>query len=683
MSDAVPRPTTDTRLRTLVVEDDPTDRKLLEELLRQRGHEVESHADPGAALDAFRDGRHDLVLLDMGLPGMDGASLCRKIRKVPRSRDTFIVSITGSDQVESLESALQSGADDFIAKPLDRDHFRIRLAVAERQVQSAREQKRLTEELTRNQALDPLTGLESQPSLMEHVGDAIQRAAREPDFIFAVLELNLDDFALASSRVGQETGDLLLRAAGNRIRPTVRAVDMVARGAGDGFLILLNGIKDVSDAVRVANRIQEAFTTPFLIGQHSELIISVGIGIALSLSGYEDAEQIVRDAHRALRWAKAEGPATSRIFDPEMHSLAQRRIQTEDRIRSALAEDRLELWYQPILSVETMRIRGFEALVRMRDTGGELISPGEFIPVAEESGLIVPLGWWVLEEALKRLVEWQTRVPADPPLCVSANVSARQLAEPGFYEAMRKYVTGVPIEASSFHLEITETALMAEVESTVATLERLRSLDMPLHIDDFGTGYSSLSYLCRLPVDALKIDRSFVDAMDRSAEDHEVVKTVIGLAHALQMEVVAEGVETEEQLDQLRELGCDLVQGYLLHRPMPPQDVEKLLSSAALEAASSRTVERDGRVEQSDRGSELTTSLPPGDEREEQRGTHTASAQQPGRTQQRTARRADDATAVAGSGVPHPPVPARALLLSVLALAVPPVGDSRSSSPHR
>ena len=397
MSDAVPRPTTDTRLRTLVVEDDPTDRKLLEELLRQRGHEVESHADPGAALDAFRDGRHDLVLLDMGLPGMDGASLCRKIRKVPRSRDTFIVSITGSDQVESLESALQSGADDFIAKPLDRDHFRIRLAVAERQVQSAREQKRLTEELTRNQALDPLTGLESQPSLMEHVGDAIQRAAREPDFIFAVLELNLDDFALASSRVGQETGDLLLRAAGNRIRPTVRAVDMVARGAGDGFLILLNGIKDVSDAVRVANRIQEAFTTPFLIGQHSELI-SVGIGIALSLSGYEDAEQIVRDAHRALRWAKAEGPATSRIFDPEMHSLAQRRIQTEDRIRSALAEDRLELWYQPILSVETMRIRGFEALVRMRDTGGELISPGEFIPVAEESGLIVPeepSGWEV------------------------------------------------------------------------------------------------------------------------------------------------------------------------------------------------------------------------------------------------------------------------------------------------
>lgn len=563
-------------VRTLVVHDDENARDLLESVARSRGHSVEGVADLGHAREKYVRDPHDLILLYGSVSGsMGGAASCRDLRHLPGSSLTVILLMAESAAGRALDEVLEAGADDVLPLPLTEESLEARLAVAERQVHRLRHQGREGPVLQ-----DVLTGLASHFLLMQRIQNAIRRAARDPEHVFAVLELNLDAFGRVVRELGPKETDRILVAAGERIKECVRETDLVARVSGDRFTVLLDELHDLSDPTRVARRIHQTFEAPFRVDEE-ELQLTTGIGIALSLTGYQEAEQILGDAHNALRRAKVERPGTTRMFDPEMDAKAQDRIRMEDQIREALEEDRMELWYQPILSIPTGRIVGLEALARMRDHKGEFVPPGAFIPVAEASGLIERIGWWSLERAGRQLHEWQERFPSDPPLTVAVNVSTRQFSRTEVVEEIQARVVEGDLLPGSLHLEITETAVMANVEETIRALERIKELQVKLHVDDFGTGYSSLSYLCRLPVDTLKIDRAFIDGMSRSGDDVEVVRTILGLAHALGLDVVAEGVETEGQLKLLREMKCDLAQGHHFHRPMRAEDAAALLGRQA------------------------------------------------------------------------------------------------------
>jgi EAL domain-containing protein (putative c-di-GMP-specific phosphodiesterase class I) len=299
--------------------------------------------------------------------------------------------------------------------------------------------------------------------------------------------------------------------------------------------------------------------------------------MAISLTGYQDSEDLVRDAQKALMRAKSEGPGTHQMFDPVMHARAMARVRLEGRIRRAIEEEQLMLHYQPLVSLVDGTLYGFEALVRWNDPDHGLVPPADFIPVAEDTGLTVPLGWWVLRKALGQLREWNDANPKRAPLAMSVNVSSRQFAQPDMVERVQEMLREESIPGSQLHLEITETSLMLDLESTGRTLRQLRDADIQLHVDDFGTGYSSLAYLCRFPIHTLKIDRSFVRQMTYSGENMEVVRTIVQLARNLGHGVIAEGVETEGQLALLQNLGCDLGQGYLISRPLDPARAAALL----------------------------------------------------------------------------------------------------------
>lgn len=568
--------TVDEPIRTLVVEDNPDDRFLLQALLESRGHEVEAFADGESAVEAYEERRYDLALLDMMLPGMSGPEVSRRIRSVAGSDSTIILFVTGTERADALEEALEAGGDDYLTKPVNSEVIRVRLAIAERRVRSAQEKERLA----RTSLRDPMTGLANRKLVEERLDEATRRVERESDYLFAVVALNLDRFSAVNEQYGRGVGDELLKQAARRLGECVRGTDVLARTEGDEFLILLDGLHDLSDPARVARRINEAFETPFLLDGH-EIRLSCSMGMALSLSGYKGPEAILGDAGEALKKAKAQGPGSSQMFDPVMQARAQARVQMEERIRTALDQGFMELWYQPLLSLETGRILGFEALARMRDPDRGMVSPADFIPVAEESGLIAPLGWWTLEEASRRLEEWQARFPMDPPLSVAVNISGRQFADPDVYDEIQKRVKAARVPPRSLHLEITETALMTNVEKATEILNRLKDMEVRLHVDDFGTGYSSMAYLCRFPIDALKIDRSFITRMTKAPEDLEVVETIVRLADTLGIEIIAEGVEDEEQHRHVKSLGCHAVQGFLFHRPMEAEKVTELLEREA------------------------------------------------------------------------------------------------------
>jgi predicted signal transduction protein with EAL and GGDEF domain len=365
-----------------------------------------------------------------------------------------------------------------------------------------------------------------------------------------------------------------------RLSACLRPADTIARLGGDEFAILLDGLGGADDAVQVAERIQAALGGAFDLDGH-EVFTSASIGIAMRAGGYTRAEEMLRDADTAMYRAKALGRARHQLFDAEMHVRAVDQLRLETDLRRAVERQELQLHYQPIIQVSTGAISGFEALARWRHPERGWVSPAEFIPLAEETGLIVPLGEWVLRTACRQMRAWLDELSPDSPLVMSVNISGRQITRhrlgPTIAEVLR--ATGLP--ARCLKLEITESVLMENAEAARELLEALRELNVELYIDDFGTGYSSLSYLQRFPLDALKIDRSFVSGMGSRGEHLEIVRTIIALARVLGMAVVAEGVETREQLATLKMLGCDFVQGYLFARPMDAGAAHDLLLGAA------------------------------------------------------------------------------------------------------
>lgn len=429
------------------------------------------------------------------------------------------------------------------------------------------ERKQAEEQLVHDAFHDALTGLPNRVLFMKRLEEAIRRAQKQENYLFAVLFLDLDRFKVINDSLGHLIGDQLLVAIARRLETCLRLGDTVARLGGDEFTILLNQIQNTEDATRVADRIQEALMLPFDLSGH-EVFTAGSIGIAVSTTGYDKPEDLLRDADTTMYRAKALGKGRFEVFDGAMLAQARAQLQLETDLRKALDRQEFRLHYQPIVALNSGRIAGFEALVRWQHPLRGLVCPAEFIPLAEETGLIVPLGWWILREACHNIRLWQMQFPAAVPLTVSVNFSGKQFLQPNVVEQICLTLKETGLDASSLGLEITESALMENVESASTTLNQLRSQGVNLFLDDFGTGYSSLSHLHRFPFNTLKIDRSFISRMGEDGENAEIVRTIVALAHNLSMSVTAEGVETATQLAQLSAFKCEYGQGYLFSKPL-------------------------------------------------------------------------------------------------------------------
>ncbi len=427
--------------------------------------------------------------------------------------------------------------------------------------------KQIEEQLLHDAFHDALTGLPNRALFLDRLGRAIERSRRREDYQFAVLFLDLDRFKVINDSLGHTKGDEVLIAIAHRLEFFLRTADTVARLGGDEFVILLEDLDAPEDALRVAERIQDELKLPFYLDDQ-KVFTGVSIGIVLSTTGYSRPEEILRDADIAMYRAKALGRARSEVFDTEMRTTAMVRLELENDLRRAIGFQEFKVYYQPIISLENNRITGFEALVRWQHPERGLIPPEEFIGVAEETGLIVPIDWWVLREACKQLAVWHAEFGIEPPLTMSVNVSGKHFVSLDLVRQVEHILETTDVLPESVKLELTESVFMEEDEIAADAFAQLRNLGLQLQIDDFGTGYSSLGYLQRFPVDTIKIDRSFVSKMSTHSTNAEIVRTIVMLARELDMNAIAEGVETEEQLLQLKKLACEFGQGFLISEPM-------------------------------------------------------------------------------------------------------------------
>ena len=448
--------------------------------------------------------------------------------------------------------------------------------------------KDLEERLRREAQFDSLTTLPNRSYATDLLRRAIARAKRNREQQFGVLFLDCDRFKVVNDSLGHHAGDSLLRLVAGRLNGCVRPGDVVARLGGDEFVVILEGVKDEAEAITVAERIQHSLAQPFYLDGR-ELFMSVSVGIAMSQPGVERPEDYLRDADLAMYRAKLRGRARHEVFRADMRAGAVLQMSLENDLRHSMDRGELRVMYQPIWSLVSGRIVGFEALVRWDHPTHGAMQPADFIPIAEETGLILPLGEWVLRQAAQRLAHWNTKVVADDPIWVSVNVTARQLTHPGLVEIVKNAIAETGIEASRLKLEITESMIMADAVAAVGALEQLKTLGIHLLMDDFGTGHASLSYLHRLPISTIKIDRYFVGRIDSNSECLEIVRTILSLSRSLSMDVVAEGVENGAQREVLQSLGCEYVQGYLLSPPLDADAAERLLlTNRAVESAASR-----------------------------------------------------------------------------------------------
>jgi diguanylate cyclase (GGDEF)-like protein/PAS domain S-box-containing protein len=428
---------------------------------------------------------------------------------------------------------------------------------------------------------DTLTNLPNRELFREHLALAIKRTRRRTDYYFAVLQLDIDRFKLINDSIGHNLGDKLLVAFANKLQRCLRDIDTLARFGGDEFIIILEDIADQDHAIKVLERLQKELQRPFVL-DGNEIFASTSFGIVLNTKDYKQPEDIIRDAGTALYHAKMKGRAQFQVFNQNLHEKALHLLQIENDLRKGVENNEFELHYQPIVSVDTAAIIGIEALIRWNHPQRGLVFPDIFISVAEETGLIIPIGKWVLQEACNDLVRWQREIHNDLRLIMSVNISSKQFLRSDIISEIQEILVQSGLPPEQLKLEITETALMEDRKEAIRIIKQLKQLGIQMVIDDFGTGYSSMSYLQQLPVDMLKVDRSFVCKMHQKPDENKkIVETIITLAHKLNMIVVAEGVETPEQHCMLSDMKCQLAQGYLFAKPLNRKKMDRLIRDIA------------------------------------------------------------------------------------------------------
>jgi diguanylate cyclase (GGDEF)-like protein len=549
----------------LVVDDDAMNQDVLSRRLVRNGYKVLTANSGAQALDLVNQHRFDAVLLDVRMPGMSGVETLRRLRQSRSMSELPVIMVTANSASEDVVEALGLGANDYVTKPID---FPIALARIKTQVTARR--------------ADPLTGLPNRTHFMDQIDRLIARPDAERDGTFAVYFVDIDRFKQINDSLGHLGGDEVLVGVARRLEQALRSADArlgsrhaLARPGGDEFTILLDGLADTAEAREVGDLLVAAVNEPFAV-RGRDLFVSVSVGLVIASDRYRHGGEMVRDADMAMYRAKSLGKARCEVFDVSMLAVIERRLRIETDLRHALERRELGVHYQPIIELAGGRLQGFEALLRWTHPVLGAVSPGEFMPVAEETGLIVPIGNWVLREACRQLCVWDEEFVRHPRLTVNVNLSARQCLQPDLVSDVQHVLAETRLGPERLKLEISEGVVLQNCEAVEPILNQLRELGVQLQLDDVGVGYSALSYLQRFPFQTIKIDGSFVSAMKDSGNT-EIIRAIVTLAGALKMDVTAEGVETAEQLKDLKGLACDFGQGYYFDKPLSLEDARAVL----------------------------------------------------------------------------------------------------------
>jgi diguanylate cyclase (GGDEF)-like protein len=594
----------------LIVDDKADNLRILSSLLSDKGYKVRAVLNGASALRAAQSTPPDVILLDVLMPEMDGYQVCQRLKQDEITGDIPVIFLSALDESMDKVKAFEAGGLDYITKPfqgeevLVRVETQLRLRLAQREIQTLNQsleervrertrqleatnqhlQQEISERSKAEQQLrhmvmhDSLTSLNNREHFMRYMQELLTQLQDQPDRQFALLFLDCDGFKVVNDSLGHLVGDQLLIAIARKLEQCLDPGQMLIRLGGDEFLILVSELSSPQNATIIADRVLEAYVAPFYVEQQ-EIFINVSIGIVIGNGVYQKPEHVLRDADIAMYKAKALGKGAYQIFSPEMYEQALERMKIENSLRRAIERDELLLYYQPIVSLASGIISGFEALIRWQHPEWGLVNPQDFIGIAEETGLIIPIGKWVLQTACTQMNRWEQFVRH--PLFISVNLSMKQLYHPLLVEDVDAILQSTKVRCD-LTLELTESMMMRDVEVVKLILTQLKARSIHLSIDDFGQGYSSLSYLHDLPVDAIKIDRAFVSGNhspnpDADLSRPEIVRTIIDLAHNLGVKVVAEGIETQAQLDRLKQLDCEWGQGYFFSKPMNCVDVDNFL----------------------------------------------------------------------------------------------------------
>ncbi len=556
----------------LAIDDDPTSLKRLQILIQNIGFIPLTENNPHKGIETAIQEQPDIILLDIMMPDIDGFEVCRRLKADPVTADIPILFQSAMNETEDVIRGLDLGAVDYVTKPIEIGELRARIGSVCRTLD-------LMDKMTEQANTDSLTGLPNRTFLMKRLKDSIINTGSTENRLFGLLCLDIDRFKSINDNLGHQYGDQLLIEMSRRLKSCVKADDTVARMGGDEFVVLLDNIDNFSEAINVANKIKYSLARPITL-DNNEFSTTTSIGIVVYASGDVEPEVLIRNADTAMYRAKELGKDRCELFDHEMQKKVQHRINLQQALKRAIEQQEFLLNYQPIVEMETGNLKGFEALVRWNDPEHGIVSPLDFIPLAEETGLIVPIGKWVLEEAAGQLKAWHDRYSMPKPLSMSINLSVKQLACKDIISQINDILRKTQVNPSSLNIEVTESLFIEDAYAAMSTLLEMKDIGIGLSLDDFGTGYSSLSYLYQMPLDILKIDRSFVDKMLNNSESASIVQTIVMLARNLKLNIVAEGIETTGQLGYLKDLGCQYGQGYHFSRPLSADDTEKYIEKS-------------------------------------------------------------------------------------------------------